>query len=46
MSIESLFDHLDHFPTVSREQAVALLEWTNQLLNTNSGERLYEVIAG
>lgn len=54
--VESLFDHLergisldeflDDFPTVSREQAVALLEWTNKLLNTNSVERLYEVIAG
>lgn len=51
--VESLFDHLengfslddflDDFPTVSKTQAVALLDWTNRLLNTKDINVLYEV---
>ncbi|HEY5405686.1 MAG TPA: DUF433 domain-containing protein [Ginsengibacter sp.] len=53
--VETLFDHLeagitidqflDDFPTVSKEQAVALLEWTNKLLNTKNPDQLYEAVA-
>lgn len=49
--IESLFDHLeagvplteslDDFPTVSREQAVALLNIANKLLTSQNVEQLY-----
>jgi uncharacterized protein (DUF433 family) len=52
--IESLFDHLEagvsldefleDFPTVTKEQAVALLEWVNKLLNTKSLEQLYAAV--
>ncbi|HEX5025856.1 MAG TPA: DUF433 domain-containing protein, partial [Agriterribacter sp.] len=48
--VESLFDHLeagvsldtflDDFPTVSREQAVALLDWANKLLNAKNLDQL------
>ena len=44
--VESLFDHLeagisldvflDDFPTVSKDQAIALLDWANKLLNTKN----------
>ena len=50
--IESMFDHLEagvsldtfleDFPTVSREQAVSLLELANKLLNSKDFEKLYE----
>ena len=53
--IESLFDHLeagvsldeflDDFPTVTKEQAVALLEWVNNLLNTKTLDQLYAAVA-
>jgi len=53
--VESLFDHLEagvtiddfleEFPTVSKEQAVALLEWTNKLLNTKNPDQLYAAVA-
>ncbi|RYZ20100.1 MAG: DUF433 domain-containing protein [Chitinophagaceae bacterium] len=55
VSIETLFDHfeagdslevfLDDFPTVSREQAVALLEVANRLLTSKRVLELYEVAA-
>ncbi|RYY41267.1 MAG: DUF433 domain-containing protein [Chitinophagaceae bacterium] len=55
VSIETLFDHLeagdslevflDDFPTVSREQAVALLEVANRLLTSKNVLKLYEVAA-
>jgi uncharacterized protein (DUF433 family) len=53
--VESLFDHLeagisldqflDDFPTVSKEQAVALLDWASKLLNTKNLDQLYAVVA-
>ncbi len=53
--IESLFDHLEaggaldefleDFPTVTKEQAVALLELANRLLNTKDIDQLYAAIA-
>jgi uncharacterized protein (DUF433 family) len=53
--IESMFDHLEagvsldtfleDFPTVSREQAVSLLELANKLLNSKDLEKLYETAA-
>ncbi len=53
--IESLFDHLEagvtldefleDFPTVTKEQAVALLEWANRLLNTKNIDQLYAAVA-
>ncbi len=52
--VESLFDHLEagvsldafleDFPTVSKEQAVALLDWANKLLNTKNLDQLYEAV--
>ncbi|TCZ67734.1 DUF433 domain-containing protein [Flaviaesturariibacter aridisoli] len=55
VSIETLFDHLeagdslevflDDFPTVSREQAIALLEVANRLLTSKNVLKLYEVAA-
>jgi uncharacterized protein (DUF433 family) len=53
--IESLFDHLeagvslddflDDFPTVSKEQAVALLEAASKLMSSKNIEQLYEAVA-
>ena len=53
--VESFFGHLEagvsldkfveSFPTVSRDQAIALLEWTNRLLNTKNLEQIYESVA-
>jgi len=53
--IETLFDHLeagipldeflDDFPTVTKEQAVALLEVANKILNSKVIEKLYETAA-
>jgi uncharacterized protein (DUF433 family) len=53
--VESLFDYLEEgvpldeflseFPTVSREQAVALLEVANKLLTTIPVERLHATLA-
>ncbi|RYZ49423.1 MAG: DUF433 domain-containing protein [Sphingobacteriales bacterium] len=55
VSIETLFDHLeagdslevflDDFPSVTREQAVALLEIANRLLTSKNVLKLYEVAA-
>lgn len=53
--VESLFDHLEagvsldafleDFPTVNKEQAVALLEWANKLLNTKNLDQLHAIVA-
>ncbi len=53
--IESLFDHLeagvsldeflDDFPTVSKDQAVALLELANKLVTSKNVEKIYEAVA-
>ena len=53
--VESLIDHLeagvpleeflDDFPTVSRDQAVALLEIANKLLTSKNIEQLYATVA-
>lgn len=53
--VESLFDHLeagvpldeflDEFPTVSKEQAVALLDLANKLLTSKNVAQLYATIA-
>lgn len=48
--VESLFDHLEagisldafleDFPTVTKEQAIALLEWANKLFNKKKIKKL------
>ena len=53
--VETLFDHLeagvpldeflDDFPSVTKEQAVALLEIANKLLTPDNVEQLYETLA-
>lgn len=53
--IESLFDHLeagvpldeflDDFPTVSKEQAIALLNIANKLVNSKNVAELYAAVA-
>jgi len=53
--VESLFDHLaagvslddflDDFPSVGREQAVALLEAANKLLTSKNVSHLYAAVA-
>ena len=53
--VESLFDHLeagvsldeflDDFPTVSKEQAVALLDIANKLLTSKNVAQLYATVA-
>ena len=53
--LESLIDHLeagvsldeflDDFPTVSKEQAIALLNIANKLLTSQNVGQLYEAIA-
>lgn len=53
--VETLFDHLeagipldeflDDFPTVSREQAVALLDMANKLLTAKNVVQLYAAAA-
>jgi uncharacterized protein (DUF433 family) len=53
--VESLFDHLeagvpldeflDDFPTVSKEQAIALLEVANRLLTSKNIAELYATVA-
>ena len=53
--VETLFDHLEagvsldqfleDFPTVSKEQAIALLDWANKLLNTKNLDQLYTPVA-
>jgi uncharacterized protein (DUF433 family) len=53
--LETLFDHLeagvsldqflDDFPTVTKEQAIAVLEVANKLLSSKNIEKLYEAAA-
>jgi uncharacterized protein (DUF433 family) len=53
--IETLFDHLeagvsideflDDFPSVSKDQAVAILEIANKILNSKDLEKFYETAA-
>ncbi len=53
--VESLFDHLEagvsldeflaDFPTVSKEQAIALLEMANKLLTAGNIAQLYATVA-
>jgi uncharacterized protein (DUF433 family) len=53
--VESLFDHLEagvslddflnDFPTVSKEQAVAVLDLASKLLNTKNLDQLYASVA-
>lgn len=53
--VESLFDHLeagisldqflDDFPTVSKEHAVAVLDWASKLLATKNIDPLYAIVA-
>jgi len=53
--IETLFDHLeagvtidgflDDFPSVTKEQAIALLDYANKLLNTKNLDQLYAAVA-
>ena len=53
--VESLFDHLEagisldafleDFPTVTKDQAIALLDWTNKLLNSKNLDQLYAAVA-
>lgn len=53
--VETLFDHLEagisldefleDFPTVSREQAIALLDTANKLLNSKNLEQIYATVA-
>jgi uncharacterized protein (DUF433 family) len=53
--VESLFDHLEagvslnhfleDFPTVSKQQAIAILDLANRLLNTKNLEQLYAAVA-
>lgn len=53
--VETLFDHLEQgisldlfledFPTVSREQAVAILDWAHKLINIKNIDLLYEAVA-
>jgi uncharacterized protein (DUF433 family) len=53
--VESLFDHLelgvsldeflDDFPTVTKEQAIALLDIANKLMTAKNVAQLYEAVA-
>ena len=53
--VDSLFDHLeagisldeflDDFPSVTKEQAVGLLEIASKLLTSKKAEQIYEAIA-
>ncbi len=53
--VESLFDHLEagvslneflnDFPTVSKEQAIALLDTANKLLTSKNVAQLYATVA-
>ena len=53
--VETLFDHLeagismdeflDDFPSVSRQQAIDLLEAANKILTSKNLEQLYEAVA-
>ena len=53
--VDSLFDHLeagisldeflDDFPSVTKEQAISLLEIANKMLTSQKAGQLYEAIA-
>ena len=53
--VETLFDHLeagvtiddflDDCPSVTKELAIALLDYTNKLLNTKNLDQLYAAVA-
>jgi uncharacterized protein (DUF433 family) len=53
--VETLFDHLEanvtiddfleDFPSVYKEQAIALLEYANKLFNTKNLDQLYTAVA-
>jgi len=53
--VDSLFDHLeagisldeflDDFPSVSKQQAISLLEIASKMLTSQKAEQLYEAIA-
>lgn len=53
--VESLFDHLeegvsldeflDDFPTVSKQQAIALLDMANKILTSEKVEKIYASVA-
>lgn len=53
--VESLFDHLESgvslddfledFPSVKKEQAIAILELANKILNTKNLDKLYAAVA-
>ena len=53
--VESLFDHLEagislgafleDFPTVTKDQAIAILELANKLLTTKNLDQLYAAVA-
>lgn len=53
--VESLFDHLengisldeylDDFPSVTKEQAVLLLEMANKIITSANIDKFYEVVA-
>jgi uncharacterized protein (DUF433 family) len=53
--VDSLFDHLeagisldeflDDFPSVTKEQAVGLLEIANKLLTSQKADEIYEALA-
>ena len=55
VTVESLFDHLeagvpldeflDDFPTVSKEQAISLLNIANKLLTSKNVAQLYATVA-
>jgi len=52
--VETLFDHLEagvtidgfleDFPSVTKEQAIALLDYANKLLNTKNLDQLYAAV--
>ena len=53
--VETLFDHLEagislnifleDFPTVTKDQAIGLLDWANNLLKTKHLDKLYAPVA-
>ena len=53
--IDSLFDHLeagisldeflDDFPSVTKEQAISLLEIANKMLTSQKADQIYEALA-
>ena len=53
--VETLFDHLEagislhsfleDFPSVKKEQAIALLEWASKLFNSKNFDHINEAVA-